>query len=40
MAKEVFERVEKKYLLDAEEFEKVLSGIKEYMDMDTYNING
>ncbi len=40
MAKEVFKRVEKKFLLDAEGFEKVLSGIKEYMDMDPYNKNG
>ena len=40
MAKEVFKRVEKKYLLDAESFEKVLSGIKDYTDMDPYNLNG
>lgn len=40
MAKEVFKRVEKKYLLDAESFEKVLSGIKDYMDMDPYNVGG
>ncbi len=40
MAKEVFNRVEKKYLLDARSFEYVLSGIKNYMHMDKYNIGG
>ncbi len=40
LAKEVFKRVEKKYLLDAEGFEKMLSGIKEHMYMDPYNLNG
>ena len=40
MAKEVFKRVEKKYLLDAESFQNMLDGIKEHMYMDPYNING
>ena len=40
MAKEVFNRVEKKYLLDEESFRKVLEGIKDYTYMDPYNVDG
>ncbi|MBR6720411.1 MAG: VTC domain-containing protein [Clostridia bacterium] len=40
MAKEVFNRVEKKYLLTGDVFETVLSRIKDYTYMDKYNIGG
>lgn len=40
MAKEVFNRVEKKYLLTGEIFEEVVKRIKDYTYMDKYNIGG
>lgn len=40
MAIEVFNRVEKKFLLEQDTFEKILPAIEEYTSTDPYNING
>ena len=40
MAIEVFNRCEKKYLLNQEQYETMLDKISNYMVMDTYNKQG
>ena len=40
MAIEVFNRYEKKYLLDEVTFKSLLNRISDYMELDKYNKNG
>ena len=40
MAIEVFNRYEKKYLLDEVTFKNLLNRISDYMELDKYNKNG
>ena len=40
MAIEVFNRYEKKYMLDEHTFRRLLERINDYMEPDKYNLNG
>lgn len=40
MAIEVFNRYEKKYMMDEKTYHKLESRIRDYMDLDSYNLNG
>ena len=40
MAIEVFNRYEKKYILDEHTFRRLLERINDYMELDKYNLNG
>ena len=40
MAIEVFNRYEKKYILDEHTFRRLLERINDYMEPDKYNLNG
>ena len=40
MAIEVFNRYEKKYMLDEHTFRRLLERINDYMELDKYNLNG
>lgn len=40
MAKEVFNRVEKKYILNSAKKNNIIAALQEYMDADKYNVEG